>query len=196
MEVDPQLKALGGLAAAGSVSVLIGMAVSAGHPERLARWAGRFTHILPAKIAALFEGFVRAFIEGLAVMRRPGALLWSLVLSIPLWLSLSLGVWLTSRAFDVFYPFSGTFGVMAFLTVGIAMPTPGGVGGFHWAYKEAVVRLFHAAADPAAAAAIVLHVVSTAPVALIGLVFMAQDGLTLTGLKQMKDVAREAERTP
>ena len=44
------------------------------------------------------------------------------------------------------------------------MPTPGGVGGFHWMYQLAVTQFFGATADAAAAAAIVLHAVSFVPV--------------------------------
>jgi hypothetical protein len=84
------------------------------------------------------------------------------------------------------------FLVMMFLVVGVSAPTPGGVGPFEFAYVEAVM-LFGANRDAAAAASIVLHLVSIVPVTLLGLAFMWQDGLTLGGLKDIGDEAKAAE---
>jgi hypothetical protein len=39
----------------------------------------------------------------------------------------------------------------------------------------------------------VLHALSFLPVTLVGLVFIAQDGLTLAGLRRMRDTAAKAE---
>jgi hypothetical protein len=53
-------------------------------------------------------------------------------------------------------------------------------------YQFAVTTFFGAAAEAAAACAIVLHAVSFVPISLMGLFFMAQDGLTFGKLKTMK----------
>jgi uncharacterized membrane protein YbhN (UPF0104 family) len=84
------------------------------------------------------------------------------------------------------FSFPATFLVMGVLALGVAAPTPGGAGGFHWAYLSAVTLFFGANVDAAGAAAIVLHAVSFVPVTLLGLVFMWQDGLTLGGLRGLK----------
>jgi L-cystine uptake protein TcyP (sodium:dicarboxylate symporter family) len=52
---------------------------------------------------------------------------------------------------------------------------------------------FGASEGAAVAAAIVLHAVSFLPVTLVGLVFIAQDGLTLAGLRRMRDTVARAE---
>ena len=80
-----------------------------------------------------------------------------------------------------------------FLVVGVALPTPGGAGGFHLTYKIAVTQFLGADPDTAVAVALVLHAVSFVPVTILGLVFMSQDGLTLGGLKHMRETARTAE---
>jgi uncharacterized membrane protein YbhN (UPF0104 family) len=67
---------------------------------------------------------------------------------------------------------------MALLVVGVAVPTPGQVGGFHVAYQVAVQTFFGAPDDRAIGAAIVLHALSFLPVTLVGAVFMAREGLT------------------
>ena len=65
-------------------------------------------------------------------MRRPGALLAAVGLSLLLWLSIAWGVWLTSRAFGLTFRFDGAFLIIMFLVVGVAAPTPAGVGTIHW----------------------------------------------------------------
>jgi len=71
----------------------------------------------------------------------------------------------------------------------VAAPTPGGVGGFHAAYQFAVTEFFAAPFDRAVGAAIVLHALSFVPVTLIGLAFMAREGLTFSSARRL---ARDA----
>lgn len=170
----------GVIAAAGGAAALVVAFVAAGHPERLGRLALRVEHVLPEKLARAVAKFVESFTLGLAVMRQPRRLFVSLVLSIPLWLSIAAGIWLTSLAFHITLPYPGSFLVMTILVVGVAVPTPGAIGGFHTAYQIAVQTFFGAPDDRAIGAAIVLHAISFVPVTLLGIVFMAKEGLTLT----------------
>jgi uncharacterized membrane protein YbhN (UPF0104 family) len=118
-------------------------------------------------------------------MRNPTALIKTMVWSLVLWGSICLGIWLVTLAFGLTMPFVGAFLVVMYLVVGVAAPTPGGAGGFHLAYQFAVTTYFGAGVDTAAAAAIMLHLVSFVPVALLGFLFMWQDGLTLGGLRHL-----------
>jgi len=136
---------------------------------------------------------VHSFAGGLAVMRRPQRLLVVMMWSIGLWLSLGLQIWVTSQAFDLTFSFPSTFLVMMFLAVGVAVPTPGGVGAFQNAYQYAVTHFFLANGDTAAAAANVLWGVSFVPVTLMGLLFLRQDGLSLGRLKGLRATAEAAE---
>ena len=186
---DPALyarvKAGGLLAAAGSVAGLVVFFVLAGHPERLGAWALRVERVLPPKLARTVARFVETFAQGLAVMRQPTRLLVSLILSFPLWLSIAAGIWATSRAFHMTFSYLGSFLVMTLLVVGVAMPTPGQIGGFHAMYKIAVVTFFGVPAETAVGAAFVLHAISFVPVTLLGLAFMAREGLSLGRMKQL-----------
>jgi uncharacterized protein (TIRG00374 family) len=171
----------GGLLAAAAAAIALTTAfVAAGHPERLGRWALRVERVLPARMARMVAKFVESFTQGLGVMRQPRRLLVSLALSVPLWLSIAAGIWLTSLAFHITLPYVGSFLVMTILVVGVAVPTPGAVGGFHAAYQIAVQSFFGAPDDRAVGAAIVLHAVSFLPVTVLGLIFMARDGLSLS----------------
>jgi uncharacterized protein (TIRG00374 family) len=165
-----------------AVAAVVGLGVFftlARHPERIGRWALRVERVLPARLARAVARFVESFAQGLAVMRQPGRLLVALAWSFPIWLSIAAGIWLTSLAFHITFPFAGSFLVTMLLVVGVAMPTPGAIGGFHAAYQIAVQTFFAAPDDRAIGAAIVLHAISFVPVTLLGIVFMAQEGLTL-----------------
>jgi hypothetical protein len=188
---DPALFARvkwGGLTAgAGAVAGLAVFFALAGHPERLGRAALRIERVLPERIARLVAGFVETFAQGLGVMRQPARLFGSLLLSFPLWMSIAAGIWLTSRAFHMTFGYLGSFLVMTLLVVGVAVPTPGAVGGFHTMYKFAVVTFFGVSNDRAVGAAVVLHAVSFVPVTLLGLAFMFKEGLTFGRMRQIAE---------
>jgi uncharacterized protein (TIRG00374 family) len=177
----------GGLISAGiSIVGLVVLFALAGHPERLGRAAMRAERVLPSRLAQIVARFVEAFAQGLAVMRQPRRLAVSLVLSLPLWLSIAAGIWLTSHAFHMTFGYLGSFLVMTLLVVGVAMPTPGAIGGFHAMYQITVTTFFGVANDRAIGAAIVLHAISFLPVTLLGLIFMAREGLSFG---RMRDIA-------
>ncbi len=181
------VKFWGGLAAMGALGGLAVLFVLAGHPERLGRTALRVEHVLPARVAAVVARLVETFAQGLAVMRSPARLVEALALSFPLWLSIALQIWLTSQAFHITFPYTGTFLVVLLLVVGVAVPTPGQIGGFHAAYQIAVTTFFAVPADRAVGAAIVLHAISFLPVLLVGLVLMAREGLTFSGVRELAE---------
>jgi glycosyltransferase 2 family protein len=182
---------LGGLAAAGMA--LAGSALLftlAGHPERMGRLALSVERVLPTRLAHAVARFVETFAQGLAVMRQPRRMVIALALSVPLWLAISSGIWLTSQAFHITFPFQASFLVTTLLVVGVAVPTPGAVGGFHLAYQIAAEVFFGAPAERAVGAAIVLHAISFVPVTLLGIYFMAREGLTLAGARRMAEDRR------
>jgi uncharacterized protein (TIRG00374 family) len=197
LSADPALyarvKTGGLLAAAGAMAGLAILFVLAGHPERLGAWALRLERVLPARMAQMVAHFVEGFAQGLAVMRRPAHLLGSVALSFPMWLSIALGIYVTSHAFHMTFGYLGSFLVTTLLVVGVAMPTPGQVGGFHEMYKIAVMAFFGVSKDTAIAGAIVLHAISNVPIALLGLVFMAKEGLSFGSMRQMGARAPESE---
>ena len=74
----------------------------------------------------------------------------------------------------------GSFLVMTILVVGVAMPTPGRSADFTRRTRLPSQSFFGVPDDRAIGAAIVLHGVSFVPVTLLGLVFMASDGISLS----------------
>lgn len=186
---DPRTFAAVRLGAAGaavaSVLGLVVLAVLAGHPDRLSRGARRLERWLPGRLASALERLVTRFAEGVGVLRRPAELARALALSVPLWMSIAAGIWFTARAFHITFPYTGSFLVMSLLVVGVAVPTPGAIGGFHAAFRIAVTAFYGVPEDRAVGAAIVLHAISFVPVTIMGIAFMAQEGLSLGNMQRL-----------
>ena len=175
-----QVKLGGALAAGVCLVLLVLLFFLAGHPATLERLTLGLTRILPERLGATAGRVVRAFSEGLGIVRQPGRLVLALVLSLPVWLAISSGIFLVTRAFHIDMPFTGAFLIQALLVVGVAVPTPGAVGGFHYFYRLGATVFYGASNDRAVGAALVLHAVSFVPVAIVGLILMAQEGLSLS----------------
>jgi uncharacterized protein (TIRG00374 family) len=174
--------AVGGAA---SVALLAVMSVLASHPERIGTFVHSAAWLLPRPLAHRLGELATTFSTGFAVARSPRGLVMSLAWSFPLWLAIAGETWAVTRAFDIDMPFSGTFLLQAMLVVGVAVPTPGGVGSYHEAYRIGVTSFFGAPNDQAVAAAIVVHFIAFIPILVLGMLFMVQDGLSLGGLQAM-----------
>ena len=165
--------------ALGALALMFAMA---GHPERLHTWVLKAERVLPGRIATLIARLARTFAEGFAVVRSPLRVLAALGWSLVLWTSIAAGIWAVAVAFGIDMPFTGGWLMLAPLVVGVAVPTPGGVGGFHEAFRLGATSFFGADNDTAVGAAIVLHAISVVPVVIVGLIFTIQDGLKIGGL--------------
>lgn len=133
-------------------------------PERIGRPLGRLLH---------------SFSEGLAVAKAPPALLAAIFgQSALLWMAIAAGFYMNNLAFGIVLPFHTTFLLIAFLTVGVAVPTPGNLGGFHLAYLLAM-NCFEVPQELGVAAGISAHALSNAVILVAGVVFLAREGLTL-----------------
>jgi hypothetical protein len=183
------LKAIGGVAAVVAFGALVILFVLAGDPERLGRATERLARVVPS-FAAVIARIAEKFARGLATIRRPGRLLVALAWSFPLWLSIAVGIWAVAVAFRLMVPFTGSFVVIALLVLGVAVPTPGAIGGFHAAFRYSATAFFGAPDAAAVGAAIVLHLVSIGPSLLLGLMFAAQEGLNVTGMRRLADEQR------
>lgn len=179
------------LTAVASLGALVfGFAV-AGRHAAIEVWEQRISRLISARAAHALGGLLNRFIHGFAILRSPKAFAMTCALSLPVWFAIAGGIWLVTRAFHLDVPFMGTFLVMTLLVVGVAVPTPGAVGGFHKAYQVATTSFYDAPNDVAIGAAIVLHAMSFGPVVLAGVVFMAHEGLSFG---RMKDLAEQGRK--
>jgi glycosyltransferase 2 family protein len=185
---------LGGLlVGAGTVFILGVMFFAAGDPQALGRWAFKLEHLLPGRATHMLAELLQRFAEGLAVVRAPIRLLVALALSFPLWLSIALGIWTVTSAFHIAMPFTGSFLLMAVMVVGVAVPTPGGVGAFEAVTRIGLTSFWGVANDRAVGAALVLHATSILPTVALGFLFLIQDGLDFSGVRKLAHAAAEGD---
>lgn len=181
------------LAGAAALALLALMWVLAAHPERIGRLVFSAARVLPRGVAVRLGRVASTFSGGFAVARRPRYLVLATICSVPLWLAIAAEAWFVTRAFGIDMSFPGTFLLQAILVIGVAVPTPGAVGSYHEAYRIGVTTFFKATNDAAVAAAIVVHAVAFIPIVLVGILFMAQDGLSVGRLQTLAGAAREKE---
>jgi uncharacterized protein (TIRG00374 family) len=165
-----------------ALGALLVMFFLAGHPDRLHAWLLKAEAVFPSRLAAMIARFAKTFVEGFGVVRRPERLIAAVAWSIVLWMSIAAGIWAVTIAFGIAMPFTGAWLMLAPLIVGVAVPTPGGVGGFHEAYRIGATAFFGADNNTAVGAAIVLHAISMLPVAIVALLLIVQDGLKIGGI--------------
>jgi glycosyltransferase 2 family protein len=181
-----------GLAAAGvSVVAFAVTLLIVRSPPWFAGLLQRIAALLPRVIEAKVVGSCQALAAGFAIVRKPTDAMMALAGAFPLWLCSALSVWAVSAAFQLGVPWSGTFLLLTLLVVGVAVPTPGGVGGFHYAFRLGATTFYGAADDRAVAAALVLHAITFLPITLVGLVLAVQEGLTFSGLKGFASLAKQ-----
>jgi uncharacterized protein (TIRG00374 family) len=171
----------------GALSVLVVLFIVAGDPTRLRVMLERLERVLPSTLAGLVARIAEKFARGLAVIRRPKRLFVALAWSFPLWLFIAAGIWAVAVAFDLDVPFTGSFLLVSLLVLGVAVPTPGAVGGFHAAFRYGATAFFAAPDDAAVGAAIVLHILSIGPSLLLGLLFAAQEGLNVGAMRRLAE---------
>lgn len=181
----------GASAAVVSTGALIVLFLLAGDPERLGRAMTRLEQVLPSKLAGMIARIAEKFARGLGAIRRPSRVLAALAWSFPLWLSICLGIWSMAMAFQLAIPFTGSFLLLGLLTLGVAVPTPGAVGGFHEAFRVGATMFYGAPDDAAVGAAIVLHLFSIGPSLMLGLLFAAREGLNLGSMQRLADQAEQ-----
>jgi uncharacterized protein (TIRG00374 family) len=181
------------IAAAIAVGLLVLMWILATHPERIGKLVTAAAAVLPGKISQQLGQLVSVFSGGFAAAREPRAMVMAIVWSFAVWLTIAGEAWAVTVAFGIPMPFEGTFLLQSLLVIGVAVPTPGGVGSYHAAYRWGVTTFFGAQNDQAVAGAIVTHAISFVPVVLLGLIIMAQDGLSVGRLKDIAGAAREKQ---
>ena len=146
----------------------------------------------PRWLAEPLGRMLRSFSEGLAVLRAPAPHLAKIGLqSLVVWLLIALGFHLNHIAFGIDLPFHATFLLIAFLVVGVAIPTPGMVGGFHAFYLVTLNGVYGVDRATAAAAGISAHALSNLPVLVFGLALLGREGLSLG---RVAEVTRDEQK--
>ena len=170
------------LLGAATLVVFAGLGLLAARPHLADRVLGPLERRLPTRIAARVVALLRSFLGGLASIRTGSDVAVMSSSTLVMWLLNVLQFYSVARAFEVVLPFPAFFFVLTWGVLGLAIPTPGGVGGYHTAVAYALTGFYGIAAAPAAATALVTHAIAFVPVTLAGVAFLAASGLTLRRL--------------
>jgi uncharacterized protein (TIRG00374 family) len=183
------------LGVAGAGAALVALAFLLALHANADRVVGAIERLLaraPRWLAEPLGRILHAFSGGLAVLRAPAPHLAKIaVQSLAIWLLIALGFYLNHLAFRIDLPFHATFLLIAFLVVGVAIPTPGMVGGFHAFYLLALSEVYGIDRATAAAAGIAAHALTNLPILVFGLALLGREGLSLGRVAQ---VTRDEEK--
>lgn len=168
----------------GFVVLCLGLAVL-GWLLQSNRWQERLPHRLRA--------ILMPFLDGFRGLQQGGVLFQSVLLSAAIWLVITLQLWCFMHAYLDSFPLVGSLFLMAITVVGVAIPTPGGVGGFQFFMDLALVNFFArylSDLDPQSQAAGISngsYLVSMIPVILAGLYFLNREGLSFGRISRLAE---------
>jgi uncharacterized membrane protein YbhN (UPF0104 family) len=95
----------------------------------------------------------------------------------------------TLLAFDIDLPLRATYFLVTLSVIGLAIPTPGGIGGMHKAIQIGLTAFFAVELNTATAVAIVYHAICFVPITILGLLCLPLVGLRLRDVEKV--VAKE-----
>lgn len=137
------------------------------------------------------SSFLNHFLDGLRVLQRPRDLMLTMGASLLLWYLIYWQVRVTLLAFGIHLPLRVSFFIVTMAVIGLAVPSPGGVGGFHWATQIGLTKFFAVELNLATAIAIVYHAVCFLPITVIGLLCLPMVDMRLSEAKKLEGEAGE-----
>jgi uncharacterized protein (TIRG00374 family) len=149
--------------------------------RRLHAWIGR---IIPLRFRDAWMKFFDSFTQSLDIARHPLALLKVLACTVLIWFCLTAQFWLVLVAAHRTLDFDTSFFICGVTTIGLAIPTPGGVGGFHKICQYVLTTFYKFDIDSSVAVTVLLHIVGTLPVVVTGLLLFFREGLNWKELKE------------
>jgi len=142
--------------------------IATGKRASAERGVGRLIVRLPERFRTRAAAAFSSFLDGMHSIRQPGTLAVVGLLSPLLWGVVCGQVYFLCRAFHLSVPPSGSILIVVVTLIGLAIPTPGGVGGFHKLCQVSLTMFYGVELDAATGLAIVYWFVAFAPVTLIG----------------------------
>lgn len=167
---------LAGLVVVGTMTVL------AMRSARMRAFVNRMSERwLPGPVGKL----AASFMAGMAGLRSPMLIAAIALNSLLLWGNILLIYVLLFSAFDIDLPAYASMPLVAVLVIGVMVPTPGAVGGFHKAAQIGLVNMWGVDNTVAVAYAIVAHAVGFLPHGILGLILLAREGLSLGAVRRL-----------
>jgi uncharacterized protein (TIRG00374 family) len=130
------------------------------------------------------------FSEGLESFRRKRTILYLLFLSIATWGAVVASAWLLLEALHLQLPWEASILLLVFISIGAAVPTPGGIGGVHKAIAWALTAFYGVDEDYAVAAGFLGHAVLFFPSIIWGIGYIV---LGRVHIGEIRAAAEESE---
>jgi uncharacterized protein (TIRG00374 family) len=167
----------------------------AARPDLLRRVANALIErLVPARFRSLLARFVEGIVAGLKSLRSGRDVLVLFGVTLWVWVIETVKYWLVSFAFaDLHLPYVGVMLMGGAINLLTALPSlPGYIGTFETGIK--ILTGIGAPAAPAGSYVLLLHAILLVPVTLLGLVFMAAEGVRWTEVGRLGDLeTRRAE---
>jgi glycosyltransferase 2 family protein len=174
------------------ILLMISLYFFGGTVRRLHNTVGR---ILPKRFREPWMKFFDAFAKTLDVAERPRDFFTVIFATAAIWICLTAQYSLVFIAMHRPLPYDATFFINGVTTIGVAIPTPGGVGGFHKLCQWALTSFYGFDIDSSVALALLMHLVGTVPVVVTGVALFAREGLRWRDLTHAaEDVAGDTPR--
>jgi uncharacterized protein (TIRG00374 family) len=146
--------------------------------------------IAPQRFRSRVERFLHHLLDGLEVLRSPRRLAEIAIWSLGLWLVIGWQVVLLGWAFGIPMNLGQAFVVIAISVIGLAVPTPAGVGGFHAAIQFGLVHFLGTDPATATAYALVHHAICFFPITVLGLAYLGGVGFSLGRVRELRAEAQ------
>jgi uncharacterized protein (TIRG00374 family) len=146
----------------------------------------RLASLAPERFRTRAESFFNHLLDGLEVIRSPLRLLEITIWSLGLWLVIGWQLTLLARGFGFQMNLGQSFAVVAISVVGLAVPAPAGVGGFHWAIRVGLTQFMTVDVSTATAFALLHHAICFFPITVLGLAYLGAVGLSLGRVRALE----------
>lgn len=155
---------------------------------RNAHWAAR----VPSGIRIPMMGFL----EGFRALQSHGDMLRVILLSMAVWICITLQTWFLVSAYINAFPLIGATLIVVMTAVGVAIPTPAGVGGYQYFMSLALINFFGRLLSPidphsqAAGISNACYLISVIPIFIAGLFYLNREGLSFGRISSLRNLSK------
>lgn len=165
------------VAMGGLLVLMVGLYFFRGFVRRLHERIGR---LLPKRFRDSWMHFFDTFTETLDIaLHHRAAFARVVACTAGIWAALTGQFYFAALALHRPLPYDATIFITGIGTVSLAIPTPGGVGGFHKACQLVLTHFYFFDIDSSVATAFLFHLVGTVPVVVVGLLLFVREGVRL-----------------
>jgi len=173
----------------------LGIVLAAIAPRHMVRLLELLLRPASERLRALILGHASAFLDGFAALGRGPSLLVILLLTVFGWVSEASVYWLLFMGFSIPVGLGGAMLGMSAANLATIIPSsPGYVGTFHLPLQSVLTAGYGVDPSEAAAYAIVAHAVLVLPIAALGIILLAREGLSLSAVQQRAGRLRQELR--